>query len=151
MCIRDSYYSTLAGYYGYDLDGLVQNLLGYESTDDMLAHLESSLENYSKAALLYQAVAESLDITPTQEQLDAYSDYKDTYGPVSYTHLPMAPPLRPESSARRSGRRWGFRREILPPSALIKPPVRRQISPRRKPSSKLSLIHISPRRLAASR
>ena len=80
MCIRDSYYSTLAGYYGYDLDGLVQNLLGYESTDDMLAHLESSLENYSKEALLYQAVAESLDIAPTQEQLDAYSDYKDTYG-----------------------------------------------------------------------
>ena len=60
--------------------GLVQNLLGYESTDDMLAHLESSLEDYSKEALLYQAVAESLDITPTQEQLDAYSDYKDTYG-----------------------------------------------------------------------
>ena len=75
-----NYYSTLAGYYGYDLDGLVQNLLGYESTDDMLTHLESSLENYSKEALLYQAVAESLDITPTQEQLDAYSDYKDTYG-----------------------------------------------------------------------
>lgn len=75
-----NYYSTLAGYYGYDLDGLVQNLLGYENTDDMLAHLESSLEDYSKEALLYQAVAESLDITPTQEQLDAYSDYKDTYG-----------------------------------------------------------------------
>ena len=75
-----NYYSTLAGYYGYDLDGLVQNLLGYENTDAMLAHLESSLENYSKEALLYQAVAESLDITPTQEQLDAYSDYKDTYG-----------------------------------------------------------------------
>ena len=75
-----NYYSTLAGYYGYDLDGLVQNLLGYESTDDMLAHLESSLEDYSKEALLYQAVAESLDITPTQQQLDAYSDYKDTYG-----------------------------------------------------------------------
>ena len=51
-----NYYSTLAGYYGYDLDGLVQNLLGYESTDDMLAHLESSLEDYSKEALLYQAV-----------------------------------------------------------------------------------------------
>ena len=28
-----NYYSTLAGYYGYDLDGLVQNLLGYENTD----------------------------------------------------------------------------------------------------------------------
>ena len=24
----------------------------------------------------------------------------------------MAPPLRPESSARRSGRRWGFRRKL---------------------------------------
>ena len=75
-----NYYSTLAGYYGYDLDGLVQNLLGYESTDAMLAHLESNLEDYAKEALLYQAVAESLDIAPTQEQLDAYSDYKDTYG-----------------------------------------------------------------------
>ena len=75
-----NYYSTLAGYYGYDLDGLVQNLLGYESTDDMLAHLESSLENYSKEALLYQAVAESLDIAPTQEQIDTYSAYTETYG-----------------------------------------------------------------------
>ena len=75
-----NYYSTLAGYYGYDLDGLVRNLLGYESTDAMLAHLESNLEDYAKEALLYQAVAESLDIAPTQEQLDAYSDYKDTYG-----------------------------------------------------------------------
>ena len=75
-----NYYSTLAGYYGYDLDGLVQNLLGYESTDAMLAHLESNLEDYSKEALLYQAVAESLDIAPTQEQLDTYSAYADTYG-----------------------------------------------------------------------
>ena len=75
-----NYYSTLAGYYGYDLDGLVQNLLGYENTDDMLAHLESNLEDYSKEALLYQAVAESLDIAPTQEQIDTYSAYADTYG-----------------------------------------------------------------------
>lgn len=29
----------------------------------------------------------------------------------------MAPPLRPESSARRSGRRWGFRRKFFPLSA----------------------------------
>ena len=75
-----NYYSTLAGYYGYDLDGLVQNLLGYENTDAMLAHLESNLEDYSKEALLYQAVAESLDIAPTQEQIDTYSAYADTYG-----------------------------------------------------------------------
>ena len=75
-----NYYSTLAGYYGYDLDGLVQNLLGYESTDDMLTHLEDSLDTYCKEALLYQAVAEALDIAPTHEQLDTYSAYADTYG-----------------------------------------------------------------------
>ena len=32
----------------------------------------------------------------------------------------MAPPLRPESSARRSGRRWGFRRKLLPPLSAHK-------------------------------
>ena len=75
-----NYYSTLAGYYGYNLDGLVQNLLGYENTDAMLAHLESNLEDYSKEVLLYQAVAESLDIAPTQEQIDTYSAYTEAYG-----------------------------------------------------------------------
>lgn len=81
-----NYYSTLAGYYGYDLDSLVQKLMGYESTDAMLDSLKDSLTNYSKEALIYQAVAESLDITPTQEQLDTYSSYTDTYG-ANYCHL----------------------------------------------------------------
>ena len=80
-----NYYSTLAGYYGYDLDGLVQNLLGYENTDAMLAHLESNLEDYSKEALLYQAVAESLDIAPTQEQIDTYSAYAALMDAVTST------------------------------------------------------------------
>ena len=75
-----NYYYTLAGYYGLDLDGLVQNLMGYDSTDAMLASLEDSLVSYAKEALIYQAVAESLDIAPTQEQLDTYSAYADTYG-----------------------------------------------------------------------
>lgn len=75
-----NYYNTLAGYYGMDLDGLVQNLMGYDNTDAMLANLEDNLVEYSKEALIYQAVAEALDITPTQEQLDAYSAYTDTYG-----------------------------------------------------------------------
>jgi len=75
-----NYYNTLAGYYGYDLDGLVQNLMGYENTDAMLESLSDNLEDYCKEALIYQAVAESLDIAPTQEQLDTYSAYTDTYG-----------------------------------------------------------------------
>ena len=32
----------------------------------------------------------------------------------------MAPPLRPESSARRSGRRWGFRRKAPSPLSAHK-------------------------------
>ena len=75
-----NYYYTMANYYGYDLDSFVQSQMGYENADAMLSALADSIENYAKEALLYQAVAESLDIAPTQEQLDAYSDYKDTYG-----------------------------------------------------------------------
>ena len=46
----------------------------------MLAHLESNLEDYSKEALLYQPWPSLLDIAPTQEQIDTYSAYADTYG-----------------------------------------------------------------------
>ena len=81
-----NYYSTLAGYYGCDLDTLVKDLMGYDSTDAMLASLEDNLVTYSKEALLYQAVAEKLDITPTQEQIDTYSSYSDTYG-ANYCHM----------------------------------------------------------------
>ena len=74
-----NYYSTLAGYYGYDLDGLVQNLLGYENTDAMLAHLESNLEDYSKELCSISRGRVS-GHRPTQEQIDTYSAYADTYG-----------------------------------------------------------------------
>ena len=42
--------------------------------------MSDSITTYSKEALLYQAVAETLDIVPTQEQIDTYSSYTDTYG-----------------------------------------------------------------------
>lgn len=74
-----NYYSTMAGYYGYDLDGFVQ-MMGYTDADTMLASLDDSIETYSKQALIYQAVAEAMNITPTQEQIDQYSAYTDTYG-----------------------------------------------------------------------
>ena len=74
-----NYYSTLAGYYGYDLDGLVQNLLATRTPTPCWPTSRAVWKTTPRSSAL-SAVAESLDITPTQEQLDAYSDYKDTYG-----------------------------------------------------------------------
>lgn len=75
-----NYYDKMAQYYGYDLDTFVQSMLGYDSADAMLAAMADSIESYAKEALLYQAVAEAMDLAPTQEQIDTYSAYTDTYG-----------------------------------------------------------------------
>ena len=71
-----NYYNTMAKYYGYGLEDFVKETAGYENADALLA----SMERYSQEALLYQAVAESLSITPTQEQLDRYASYNEVYG-----------------------------------------------------------------------
>ena len=70
----------MANYYGYDLDSFVQTLMGYDSADAMLQGLSSSIESYAKEALIYQAVAETANVAPTQEQIDTYSAYTSTYG-----------------------------------------------------------------------
>lgn len=75
-----NYYNTMAKYYGYGLEDFVKETAGYENADALLASMDASLERYSQEALLYQAVAESLSIAPTQEQLDRYSSYNEVYG-----------------------------------------------------------------------
>ena len=75
-----NYYYTMANYYGYDLDSFVQTAAGYENADALLEGMSDSITTFSKEALLYQAVAETLDIVPTQEQIDTYSSYTGTYG-----------------------------------------------------------------------
>ena len=75
-----NYYYTMASYYGMELDSFIQTLMGYENTDALLASMDSSIEQYSREALLYQAVAEALSLAPTQEQIDRYSAYFETYG-----------------------------------------------------------------------
>lgn len=84
-----NYYYTMASYYGYDLDTFVQSLMNYDSADAMLADMSSSIESYAKEALIYQAVAEALSITPTQEQIDVYSAYTATYGANYCTMVAM--------------------------------------------------------------
>ena len=68
MCIRDS------------LDSFLQAAAGYNSADDLLDAMSDSITEYAREALLYQAVAEAMDIAPTQEQIDTYSAYTETYG-----------------------------------------------------------------------
>ena len=66
-----NYYYTMGGHYGYELDAFVQ-MMGYDNADAMLAALADNIESYAKEALLYQAVAEAMDLAPTQEQIDTY-------------------------------------------------------------------------------
>ena len=75
-----NYYYSMANYYGYDLDSFVQTAAGYENADALLEGMSDSITTYSKEALLYQAVAETLGIVPTQAQIDTYSSYTGTYG-----------------------------------------------------------------------
>lgn len=75
-----NYYYTMAQYYGYDLDNFLQAAAGYNSADDLLDAMSDSITEYAREALLYQAVAEAMDIAPTQEQIDTYSAYTETYG-----------------------------------------------------------------------
>ena len=84
-----NYYDKMAQYYGYDLDTFVQSMLGYDSADAMLAAMADSIESYAKEALLYQAVAEAMELAPTQEQINAYSAYTDTYGANYCTMIAM--------------------------------------------------------------
>ena len=74
-----NYYYTMGGHYGYELDAFVQ-MMGYDNADAMLAAMADSIESYAKEALLYQAVAEAMDLAPTQEQIDTYSAYTEAYG-----------------------------------------------------------------------
>ena len=75
-----SYYSQYASQYGIDLDTFAQTQ-GYINADDMLAASDSIITHLAKEDLLYQAVAEAENITPTQEQIDAAdAEYADSYG-----------------------------------------------------------------------
>ena len=65
-----NWYRDLLHLYKKHLDSFVQTAAGYENADALLEGMSDSITTYSKEALLYQAVAETLDIVPTQEQID---------------------------------------------------------------------------------
>ena len=75
-----NYHSQLATKYGMELDAYAQ-AKGYADANAMLADSDAYFEHLAKQDLVFQAIAEQLDITPTQEQIDSVnSSYTDTYG-----------------------------------------------------------------------
>ena len=75
-----NYHSQLATQYGMDLNSYAQ-AKGYADADAMLADSDAYFEHLAKQDLVFQAIAETLNITPTQEQINsANANYADTYG-----------------------------------------------------------------------
>ncbi len=84
VCQFLNYYEEEAYYYyGIDLETYVIEGFGYESVDAFLATQEESLIYYTKLSIIQQAVAESLGIAVTDEELSYYAAYADYY-PSSY-------------------------------------------------------------------
>ena len=69
-CMFLNYYYQLSSYYSSDLDTIAQ-AQGYTDANAMLGASDTVITHLSKQDLLYQAIAESQGIEPTQEQLDA--------------------------------------------------------------------------------
>lgn len=68
-CMFLNYYQ-LASYYSSDLDTIAQ-AQGYTDANAMLGASDTVITHLAKQDLLYQVIAESQGIEPTQEQLDA--------------------------------------------------------------------------------
>jgi trigger factor len=69
-CMFLNYYYQLANYYSSDLDTIAQ-AQGYTDANAMLGASDTVITHLAKQDLLYQAIAETQGIQPTQEQLDA--------------------------------------------------------------------------------
>lgn len=75
-----NYYATTAQYYSMTLEDFIPTYLGYKDADVLLAAYEQDITSYWQESLLYQAVAETLGLTATDELYEPYASYKDVYG-----------------------------------------------------------------------
>ena len=87
VCSQLSYYNSYASMFGYEsLDEFLSGFMGYDNADALLADTESDILNSCNQLLIFQAVAESLDLAPTDAELEAYASYTETMG-EGYVHL----------------------------------------------------------------
>ena len=87
VCSQLSYYNSYASMFGYEtLDEFLSGFMGYDNADALLADTESDVLNSCNQLLIFQAVAESLDLAPTDAELETYASYTETMG-EGYVHL----------------------------------------------------------------
>lgn len=65
-------YEYYASMYGMDLASFLKMSAGVETTDELLANNQSSLEEAAKAYLVFQAIAEDAGISVSDEELSSY-------------------------------------------------------------------------------
>ncbi len=80
VCACLDYYNVYASYYGLSLIDFVQQQIGLETVDELLAESEEGILAYCEEDLLYQALAEKLGTTVTAEDLVPYEGYVTYYG-----------------------------------------------------------------------
>ena len=87
VCSQLSYYNSYASMFGYEsLDEFLSGFMGYDNADALLADTESDILNSCNQLLIFQAVAESLDLAPTEAELETYAGYAESMG-EGYVHL----------------------------------------------------------------
>ena len=87
VCSQLSYYNSYASMFGYEsLDEFLSGFMGYDNADALLADTESDILNSCNQLLIFQAVAESLDLAPTEAELETYASYTESMG-EGYVHL----------------------------------------------------------------
>ena len=87
VCSQLSYYNSYAAMFGYEtLDEFLSGFMGYDTADALLADTEEDILNSCDQLLIFQAVAESLDLAPTDAELEVYASYAESMG-QGYVHL----------------------------------------------------------------
>lgn len=87
VCSQLSYYNSYASMFGYEtLDEFLSGFMGYDNADALLADTEQDVLNSCNQLLIFQAVAESLDLAPTDAELETYASYTESMG-EGYVHL----------------------------------------------------------------
>ena len=80
VCACLDYYNRYAVYLGTDLETFVCAQMGYSSVDAFLIEAEPAILQYCQEDLLYQALAEALEITVTEDDMAPYAEYIPSYG-----------------------------------------------------------------------
>lgn len=89
VCACLDYYAGYAAYYSQDLASFVTETIGLGSIDELLVESEETIRLYCKEDLLYQALAEKLGVTVTEEDMAPYAGYVDYYGQNYVTRQAM--------------------------------------------------------------